>query len=171
MGAMNIPFESPVAAAARPREAQAVDRPVGSHDPRRTPAARRNGFTLVELMIAVAVVAVIATIAYPSYTGYVRKAKRATAQAALVDIGAKQQAYLLERRAYALTLADLAFTTPQEINGAYNITLAVDNAASPMTFAVTAAPINGQNAGGEKTLTLNQAGARTPAGSAGYWGQ
>jgi type IV pilus assembly protein PilE len=133
--------------------------------------AQRNGFTLIELMIAVAVVAIIVTIAYPSYTGYVRKAKRATAQAALVDIGAKQQSYLLERRAYATALADLAFAKPQEINGAYDITLVVDNAASPMTFVVTATPVNGQAVASEQTLTLNQAGARTPTGSAGYWGQ
>jgi len=131
----------------------------------------RNGFTLIELMIVVAVIAIIATIAYPSYTGHVRKAKRATAQAALVDIGAKEQAYLLERRAYATTLADLSFVMPQEINGAYTIILAVDNAASPMTFVATATPINGQNADGEQTLTLNQAGARTPNGKTGYWGQ
>jgi type IV pilus assembly protein PilE len=131
----------------------------------------RYGFTLIELMIVVAVIAIITTIAYPSYTGHVRKAKRATAQAALVDIGAKEQAYLLERRAYATTLADLSFAIPQEINGAYTITLAVDNAASPMTFVATATPINGQNTGGEQTLTLNQAGARTPNGKTGYWGQ
>jgi type IV pilus assembly protein PilE len=134
--------------------------------------ARRNGFTLIELMIVVAVIAVIATIAYPSYAGYTRKAKRATAQAALVDIGAKEQAYLLERRAYATTLADLSFAMPREINGAYTITLAVDNAASPMTFVVTATPVAGssQAAGGEQNLTLNQAGARTPTATAGYWG-
>ncbi|HEU5295039.1 MAG TPA: type IV pilin protein [Burkholderiaceae bacterium] len=133
--------------------------------------ARRTGFTLVELMIVVALIAILATIAYPSYTSHVRKAKRATAQAALVDVGAKEQAYLLERRSYATTLADLAFAAPQEIDGAYTITLAVDNAASPMTFIVTATPINSQATAGEQTLTLNQAGARTPAGSTGYWGQ
>jgi type IV pilus assembly protein PilE len=138
---------------------------------RRVANARRNGFTLVELMIVVVVLAIITAIAYPSYTGHVRKARRATAQAALVDVGAKEQAYLLERRAYATTLADLSFATPQEITGAYTITLAVDNAASPMTFVATATPINGQAAGGEQTLTLNQSGARTPASSSGYWGQ
>jgi type IV pilus assembly protein PilE len=137
----------------------------------RVASARRNGFTLVELMIVVVVIAIITAIAYPSYTGHVRKARRATAQAALVDIGAKEQAHLLERRAYATTLADLSFAVPQEINGAYTITLAVDNAASPMTFVATATPINNQAAGGEQTLTLNQSGARTPAGSSGYWGQ
>jgi type IV pilus assembly protein PilE len=138
-----------------------------------TRSARRDGFTLIELMIVVAVIAILATIAYPSYAGYARKAKRATAQAALVDIGAKEQAYLLERRAYATTLADLSFAMPQEINGAYTITLAVDNAASPMTFVATATPVAGtsQAAGGEQTLTLSQTGARTPTGTAGYWGQ
>ena len=124
-------------------------------------------------MIVVVVIAILSTIAYPSYAGYTRKAKRATAQAALVDIGAKEQAYLLERRAYATTLADLSFAMPQEINGAYTITLAVDNAASPMTFVVTATPVAGtsQAAGGEQPLTLSQTGARTPTATAGYWGQ
>jgi type IV pilus assembly protein PilE len=138
---------------------------------RRLANGQRNGFTLIELMIVVVVIAIITTIAYPSYTGHVRKARRATAQAALADIGAKEQAFLLERRAYATTLADLAYAAPQEIAGAYTITLAVDNAGSPMTFLATATPINNQAAGGELTLTLNQAGTRTPAGSAGYWGQ
>src|SRR5512138_385581 len=136
----------------------------------RTPT-RQSGFTLVELMVTVAVLAIIAGIAYPSYAGHVRKAKRATAQAALMDVAAKEQAYLLERRSYATSLADVGFTLPQEINGAYTIALAVDNAASPMTFTVTATPVNSQASGGEQTLTVNQSGARTPTGTSGYWGQ
>jgi type IV pilus assembly protein PilE len=133
--------------------------------------ARSRGFTLIEVMITVAVLAIISAIAYPSYTNHVRKARRATAQAALMDIGAKQQAYLLDRRGYANKLSDLGFAMPQEINGAYTIAdPVVDNGASPMTFTITATPVNAQASGGEQALTLNQAGVRTPA-KAGYWGQ
>ena len=66
-----------------------------------SPRRRLRGFTLIELMIAVAVVAILAAIGYPSYTEHIRKSRRATAQAALMDLASRQQAYLLDRRAYA----------------------------------------------------------------------
>ena len=133
-------------------------------------AARRpRGFTLIELMIAVAVVGILAAIAYPSYTAHIRKGKRATAQAALMDVAAKQQAYLLDRRRYAAALADIGFGAPAEIATAYTFAVVVDNAATPMTFVATATPINGQATGGELALTVNQAGAKTPTGHVGYW--
>ena len=129
------------------------------------------GFTLIELMITVVIIGILAAIAYPSYTSYVRKSKRATAQSALMDVAAKEQAYLLDRRAYASVLTDLGFVVPQEIVNAYTFTIVVDNAASPMTFVVTATPINSQAASGEQALTVSQGGARTPAAMAGYWGR
>lgn len=132
---------------------------------------RAAGFTLIELLIAVVVVAILAAIAYPSYTEHVRKSRRATAQAALMDIASKQQAYLLDRRAYTDRLGDLSFAAPAEIANAYNFAIVVDNAATPMTFVVTATPINAQTASGELPLTLDQSGAKTPAGKAGYWGK
>ena len=48
------------------------------------------GFTLIELMITVAVIAVLASIAYPSYTAQVRKSKRAAAKAELVEYAQRQ---------------------------------------------------------------------------------
>ncbi len=132
-------------------------------------AHRQRGFTLMELMIAVAIVGILAAIAYPSYAQYVRKSKRSTAQAALVDIANKQQAYQLDRRAYTATLADVAFSTPPEIARDYTFTVVVDNATSPMTFVATATPINNQAAQSEQRLTITQAGARTPAATSGYW--
>lgn len=123
-------------------------------------------------MITVAIVAILAAIAYPSYQNYIRKSRRATAQAALMDIAAKEQAYLLDRRKYTETAtwaADISFSTPQEISNAYTFTVVSDNAATPMSFVATATPINAQNTQGEQPLTLNQLGARTPTTS-GYWG-
>jgi type IV pilus assembly protein PilE len=138
--------------------------------PPRASIGSLRGFTLIELVIAVAVVGILATIAYPSYTSYIRKSKRATAQAALMDIAAREQAYLLDRRAYTETLADLGFAAPNEIGGAYTFTVVADNTATPMAFVATATPINGQALQGEQTLSLDQRGRRTPAAAAGYWG-
>lgn len=132
---------------------------------------RHGGFTLIELMITVAVVAILAAVAYTSYTEHIRKSRRATAQAALMDLASKQQAYLLDRRAFAATAAELAFALPSELDGRYTLTLVADNAASPRTFLATATPINIQAKNDEQPLTIDQAGTRTPAGRTGYWGK
>jgi type IV pilus assembly protein PilE len=162
---MNMQAHLPLGAT--PQSAQRID--TGGAPPGSAPA-RSRGFTLIEVMITVAVLAIISAIAYPSYTNHVRKARRATAQATLMDIGAKQQAYLLDRREYADTLAKLGYAVPQEINGTYQIVFDPPPAASPTTFRVRATPINAQAVAGELALTLDQAGAREPA-SAGYWGK
>ena len=132
---------------------------------------RRNGFTLIELMITVAVIAILATIAYPSYTSYIRKGKRATAQAALMDAAAKQQTYLLDRRAYTATVADTGFTMPSEIQGSYTISVACAATGCADGFTATATPTGSQAVPGEQTLTLDNFGAKSPANKPGYWGK
>lgn len=135
---------------------------------RRFKAKGAGGFTLIELMIAVAVLAILASVAYPSYADYVRRGKRATAQAALMEIAGKQQAYLLDRRAYSGSLSDLGFAAPAEIASDYTFTLPAFDAAA---FTAQAAPSAALQARGELTLTIDQAGAKTPAATTGYWGK
>jgi type IV pilus assembly protein PilE len=121
-------------------------------------------------MIAVAVVGILAAVAYPSYASYIRKGKRATAQAALMELASKQQTYLLDRRLYSGNLATLGFTGPKEIENDY--TFSATNAdGPPPTFTVTATPSTALQAKGERTLTIDQTGAKMPAGTAGYWGK
>ena len=141
-------------------------------DPLKQRALRRTrGFTLVEMVVTVAVLAILAAIAWPSYDGYVRRSKRATAQSALMTIANRQQAYLLDMRAYTSSLTALSFSPPQELRNDYAFDVVVDNAASPRTFVVTATPLNQQARNGELPLTVSQSGARTPAAIRGYWGQ
>jgi type IV pilus assembly protein PilE len=138
------------------------------------PATRRGsgGFTLIELMITVAIVGILAAVAYPSYADYVRKGKRATAQAALMDIASRQQTYLLDRRAYTDSLSTLGFTVPAEIANDYTFAFpGFDAAASPPAFTASATPSTALQAKGEQTLTVNSAGARTPTATQGYWGK
>ena len=133
---------------------------------------RRNGFTLIELMITVAVVAILAAIAYPSYTSYIRKGKRATAQAALMDLANKQQTYLLDRRVYTTVLTNIGFSIPSEIQSAY--TIEVTCTPSDCTsggFTATATPTGSQAVSGEQTLKIDNTGAKTPANMSGYWGK
>lgn len=136
-------------------------------------ANRPRGFTLIEVMITVAIIAILAAIAYPSYTSYIRKGKRATAQAALMDLTSKQEIYLLDRRVYTDALSSLGFAVPSEIQGAYTFTITCSpvDCSTPTGYTVTAAPQGGQALGNEQTLTINNTGAKTPANTTGYWGK
>ncbi len=134
----------------------------------RSPTQR--GLTLIELMIVVAIVAILAAVAYPSYTDYIRKGKRATAQAALMEMANKQQQFLLDRRRYATTsqLETFGFTKPKEIENDYTFTVTLGD--PPTTFTATATPSAALVARGEQTLTVTHTGAKTPTAT-GYWGQ
>lgn len=123
-------------------------------------------------MITVAIVAILAAIAYPSYTAYIRKGKRATAQAALMDLASKEQTYLLDRRVYTDVPANVGFTPPAEIQGAYTITIACSPAdCLSGGFTATATPTGNQAVASEQTMTIDNTGAKTPASTTGYWGK
>ena len=136
----------------------------------RMPSRVARGFTLVEVMITIAVIAILAGVAWPSYESYVRRSKRATAQSALTAIADREQAALLDLRGYTTSLAALNFSAPQELRGAYAFTIIADNTVSPRVFVATATPLSLQARNGELPLTVSQSGVRSPAGTRGYWG-
>lgn len=75
--------------------------PACSSQPRRSPREVPTlGFTLIELMIVVAIVGILAAIAYPSYTEYVRRAARADAQGALTSLAAVMERWFSDNNTY-----------------------------------------------------------------------
>lgn len=123
-----------------------------------------SGFTLIELMITVAIVGILAAIAYPSYQNYVMRAKRSTAQQLMLDLSSREQQYMLDARSYTDTIGSggLNMTISTDVSPYYTFAIAVDNTAAPPTFAITATAIGSQVRDGN--LTLNALGQKTPAG-------
>ncbi|HKX41944.1 MAG TPA: type IV pilin protein [Burkholderiaceae bacterium] len=131
-----------------------------------------RGFTLIELMIVVAVVGILAAIAYPSYVAYIVRSNRSAAQGYMQEVGNRQQRYLLDARKYADDLGSLQMTAPSNVSPNYSITTAPKAATTPPGFTVTATPIGSQLSRDTAcgTLTLDEAGAKTATGTSGVAG-
>ena len=137
----------------------------GKHAGRRGCAA---GFTLIELMITVAVMGVLAAIAYPSYMNYVARGNRSAAQSFMLEVTSRQERYLLDARQYAADLATLGMTVPDTVSPNYSVTITGVTAAPP-GYVVQAAPIGGQanNDANCGTLTISGTGAKAASGPGG----
>lgn len=80
-----------------------------------------KGFTLIELMIVVAIIGVLAAIAIPNYMNYQCKAKQSEAKSNLGSIRTMQEAYRAEHDTYANNTADIGFDTQGDARYDYSI--------------------------------------------------
>ena len=108
----------------------------------RKPQRVRRGFTLIELMIVVAVVAILAAVALPTYQDSVRKARRTEAKASLSVAAQMMERYLTEKGSYTgATLGSGGVYADHSENNHYALSLA-DLGAT--TFTLNATPLSGQ---------------------------
>ena len=118
------------------------------------PVSKRKagGFTLIELMIVVAIVAIIAAIAVPSYQESVRKSRRAQAKADMIEYAQMAERHYTVNNSYATFALPADRDTPQ-----YDVQIN----ANATTFTITATPQGGQAEDRCGTLTVDQAGRKT----------
>ncbi len=132
----------------------------------RTPG-RSLGFTLIELMIVVAIVGILAAIAYPSYQDQIRKGRRADAMARMAELQQAYERWYTTNNTYAGFWA--ALPAAQKVTPSTGATYyALGSEENAQAFIITATPqsATGQSADRCGTLTIDHAGRKTKSGSA-----
>lgn len=123
--------------------------------------SRLYGFTLMEVMVVVAVVAILSAIALPSYNAYVIKTRRSAATVCL-----QERAQLMERY-YTTKLTYVDAPAPAACDGIVNsYTVAFESTPTAKAFVLTATPSTSQKDPKCGTLSLNQKGERGESGTA-----
>lgn len=130
---------------------------------------QNKGFTLLELMIVVAIVGILAAVAVPSYTEHVTKSNRTEAMELLTEIMSAQQRYATKNRTYTVTSTDLGYpVTVTTRSGFYNITFAACGGNIRRCVLLTATPTAGGRQDGDGNITLNSRGAKQINGTDGW---
>jgi type IV pilus assembly protein PilE len=122
-----------------------------------------NGFTLVELMIVVAVVGILAAFALPSYMKEVERSRETEGQALITRILQNQERYYTENLTYTDQLTDLGYDTDTDIEseeGHYKASASVCVAPAPVTLD-SCVLITGTSTTGGETLTINSMGNKS----------
>ena len=134
-----------------------------------------KGFSLIELMVVVAIAAILATIVVPTYLSQIRKSRRTEARTALLDLASREERYMSGNNAYTNTAGNLGYSTlPTAIGSGYStLTVAAPVAATataPASFSATATPVAGKGQDKDTqcaSFSVDSTGKQSAANSGG----
>jgi type IV pilus assembly protein PilE len=122
-----------------------------------------KGFTLIELMIVVAVVAILAAIAIPSYQRQVIRTNRANAMAVLQSFAQAMERHYAQNNTYATAVVGTVFPNQSPLDGAARYALSIEPApaTTATTFTLRATPTAGQSQVGDGFIEITNTGLRS----------
>lgn len=132
-------------------------------------ASKPNGFTLIELMITVAIIGILASVAYPSYQDQVRKSRRSDAVQGLAQLQQGQERYRANNVSYGSTLAHAGITTATTAGTYYTLAISASSAAG---YTATATAVSGKSQASDTgctTFTVTVANGTASNGPASCW--
>ncbi len=136
---------------------------------------RQPGFSLVELIVAVAIIGILTAVAIPAYKDYLIRANKSAAKAVLMEIASRQEQYIMKAGNYG-SVADLNYTIPTEVSTYFDISLTTGTNTASTVAALQGMPIftvsangkvgtlqeNHPAAGAATALSINQFGLKLP---------
>jgi type IV pilus assembly protein PilE len=122
---------------------------------------KTHGFTLIELMIVLAILSIVVAIGYPTYLEQVRKSRRADGMGQLLELADRMERAYTDRGTYPSTISDIYVTTTD--GGLYTLSIV---SANNVSFTVRATPTSVKNQNKDKchTFTLTSLGDKSVSG-------
>ena len=126
-----------------------------------------RGFSLIELVIAMAIIAILSSVAWPSYQSYVTRSSRQAAQTELLQLANLQEKIYLNTNSYTASINNayngrndggLGKTTGRSDDGKYDLAVATGGGAQ--SYVITATPRLGTTQEGDGNLTISSNGTR-----------